>query len=111
MPLNATIGQVLRPIVAISLTCAGFLQVFSSSTCTKRSQVDNKATVFNRGITYQTKEEGLIKVSINLLGGHSNKNNIWSSGFAIAFVIVCVLNHVFETFYRSPEKTLKRVTN
>jgi hypothetical protein len=34
------------------------------STCTKRLQVDNKAPVFNRGITYQTKEKGLIKVSI-----------------------------------------------
>ncbi len=40
-----------------------FLWVFSSSTCTKRSQVDAKAPVFNRGITYQTKEKGLIKMS------------------------------------------------
>jgi hypothetical protein len=38
-------------------------------------------------------------------------NNIWSRGFAIAFVIVCDLNPVFEAFYRSPEKTLKKVTN
>ncbi len=45
------------------------------------------------------------------VGGHSNKNNIWLSGFTIVFVIVCVLNPVFKTFYRSPEKTLKRVTN
>ncbi len=64
MPLNAAIGQVLRPIVAIGHACASFFRVFSSSTCTKRSQVDAKAPVFNRGITYQTKEEGLIKVSI-----------------------------------------------
>jgi hypothetical protein len=41
-----------------------FLQVFSSSTCTKRLQIDAKAPVFNRGITYQTKEKGLIKMSI-----------------------------------------------
>jgi hypothetical protein len=41
-----------------------FFTSFSSSTCTKRSQVDAKAPVFNRGITYQTKEKGLIKVSI-----------------------------------------------
>jgi hypothetical protein len=41
-----------------------FLHVFSSSTRTKRSQVDAKAPVFNRGITYQTKEKSLIKVSI-----------------------------------------------
>jgi hypothetical protein len=64
MPLNASIGRVLRPIVAIGHACAGFLQVFSSSTRTKRSQVDAKAPVFNRGITYQTKEKGLIKMSI-----------------------------------------------
>jgi hypothetical protein len=64
MPLNATIGQVLQPIVAIGHTCAGFLQVSSSSTRTKRLQVDAKAPVFNRGITYQTKEKDLIKVSI-----------------------------------------------
>jgi hypothetical protein len=41
-----------------------FLRVFSLSTGTKRSQVDAKNPVFNRGITYQTKEKGLIKVSI-----------------------------------------------
>ncbi len=42
-----------------------FLRVFSSSTCTKRLQVDAKAPVFNiGGITYQTKEKGLIKMSI-----------------------------------------------
>jgi len=64
MPLNAAIMQVLQPIVAIGQTCAGFLQVFSLSTCTKRSQVDARAPVFNRGITYQTEEKGLIKVSI-----------------------------------------------
>ena len=64
MPLNAAIGQVLRPIVAIGHARAGFLRVFSSSTRTIRLQVDDKAPVFNRSITYQTKEKGLIKVSI-----------------------------------------------
>ncbi len=64
MPLNAAIGQVLQPIVAIGHACTGFLRVFSLSTCTKRWQVDAKAPVFNRGITYQTKEKGLIKMSI-----------------------------------------------
>ncbi len=48
MPLNAAIRQVLWPIVAIGHACAGFLQVFSLSTCTKRLQVDPKAPVFNR---------------------------------------------------------------
>ncbi len=62
MPLNTTIGQVLRAIVAIGHACAGFLQVFSLSTRTKRLQVDAKAPVFNRGITYQMKEKSLTKV-------------------------------------------------
>ncbi len=35
----------------------------------KRSQVDNKTPVFNRGMTYQMKEKGLIKVSIQFVGG------------------------------------------
>jgi hypothetical protein len=64
MPLNTAIGQVLQPIVAIGQAYLGFFQVFSSSTCTKRLQVDAKASVFNGDITYQTKEKGLIKVRI-----------------------------------------------
>jgi hypothetical protein len=64
MPLNAAIGRVLRPIVAIGQAYLGFFLVLSSSICTKRSWVNAKAPVFNRGITYQTKEKGLIKVHI-----------------------------------------------
>ncbi len=64
MPLNAAIGRVLRPIVAIGQAHLGFFQVFSSSTCTKRSRVDAKAPVFNKGVTYEMKEKGLVKVSI-----------------------------------------------
>ncbi len=41
-----------------------FFYLFSSSNCRKRSRVNAKAPVFNRGITYQTKEKGLTKVSI-----------------------------------------------
>ncbi len=48
---------------------AWFFCVFSSSTCTKRSQVDAKTPVFNRGITYQMKENSLLKVSIYFVGG------------------------------------------
>ncbi len=69
MPLNAAIGQVLWPIVAIGQAYLVFFQVFSSATCTKRLQVDAKAPVFNRGITYQTKEKGLVKVSTLFVGG------------------------------------------
>jgi hypothetical protein len=64
MPLNAAIRRVLQPIVAIGHAGAVILRVFSLSTCTKRLQVDAKTPVFNRVITYQTKEKGLIKVSI-----------------------------------------------
>ncbi len=41
-----------------------FFPGFSLSTCTKRLQIDAKAPVFNRDILYQTKEKGLIKMSI-----------------------------------------------
>jgi hypothetical protein len=64
MPLNAAIGRVLRPIVAIGQAYLNFVQVMSSSTCTKRLRVDTKAPAFKRGITYQTKEKGSIKVSL-----------------------------------------------
>ncbi len=64
MPLNAAIGQVLQSIVAIGQAYLGFFQVFSLSTCTKRSRVDAKAPIFNKGVTNQIKEKGLIKVSI-----------------------------------------------
>ncbi len=46
-----------------------FLRVFSSSTRTKKSQGESKAPVFNKGITYQTKEKGLTKVSEKYVGG------------------------------------------
>jgi hypothetical protein len=91
MPLNATIGRVSWPIVAIGQAYLDFFLVSSSSTRTKRSRVDAKAPVFNKGITYQMKEKGLIKVSIQFLGGVNYKNHIWLSGFSIAFVIVCNL--------------------
>jgi hypothetical protein len=40
----------------------GFFYVFSNRR--KRSQVEAKTPVFNKGMTYQTKEKGLTKVSI-----------------------------------------------
>ncbi len=52
MPLNATIGQVLWPIMTIGPACAGFFWCFHCQNRRKRSQVDTKAPVFNRGITY-----------------------------------------------------------
>jgi hypothetical protein len=69
MPLNAAIGQVLQPIVAIGQAYLGFFPVSSLSTRTKRTRVDAKALVFNKGITYQMKEKGLVKVSIQFVGG------------------------------------------
>jgi hypothetical protein len=41
-----------------------FFEFFSLLTCRKRPRVDAKAPVFNMGITYQTKEKGLTKVTI-----------------------------------------------
>ncbi len=51
MPLNATIGQVLWPIMTIGHARAVFL-CFHHQNRRKRLQVDAKAPVFNRGITY-----------------------------------------------------------
>jgi hypothetical protein len=41
-----------------------FFLCFHSQNCRKRSRADAKNPVFNKGMTYQTKEKGLIKVSI-----------------------------------------------
>ncbi len=41
-----------------------FFDVFHCQNRRKRLRVDAKTAVFNRGMTYQTKEKGLIKVSI-----------------------------------------------
>ncbi len=46
-----------------------FFTRFSSSTHKKKSRVELKAPVFNRGNTYQTKEKGLTKVSVKFVGG------------------------------------------
>ncbi len=51
MSLNATLGWVLRPIMTIGHTCADFFWCFHHQNRRKRSQVDTKAPVFNRGIT------------------------------------------------------------
>ena len=64
MPLNAAIGRVLRPTDTCGHSFFVFLRVFSSSTRIKTLPVESKAPVFNRGITYQTKEKGLTKVRI-----------------------------------------------
>ncbi len=66
-----------------------FFLCFHRQNPRKRSRVDTKAPVFNRGMTYQTKEKGLTKVTLNLFGGGSNrKNDICKSGYRIAFVFV-----------------------
>ncbi len=64
MPLNATIGRVLWPILTIGHACAGFFQCFHRQSRRKRLQIDAKAPVFNKGITYKMKEKGLTKVTI-----------------------------------------------
>jgi hypothetical protein len=47
---------------------------FSSSTNRKRLRVASKAHVFNKSMTYQTKEKGLAKVSLRIRQNiHENK--------------------------------------
>ncbi len=87
-----------------------FLLFFHCQNCRKRSQVDARTTVFNRGMTYQTKEKGLIKVSIKFSGGSIWQNNLWRSGCCIAFVFVETVSRAqlwtwiktrnFVTFYK-----------
>ncbi len=52
MPLNTTIGRVLRPIMTIGHACAGFFLCFHCQNHRKRLQIDAEAPVFNRGISY-----------------------------------------------------------
>ncbi len=52
MLLNATIGWVLGPIMTIGHACVFFFNFFHRQNHRKRSQVDAKAPVFNRSITY-----------------------------------------------------------
>jgi hypothetical protein len=54
-------------IVGTWLRC--FFLCFHCQNRRKRSRVDAKNPVFNRGMTYQMKEKGLIKVSIKFVGG------------------------------------------
>jgi hypothetical protein len=67
-PLVAAIRQVLRPLVAIGHTNAGFFMFFSLSTCKKRLQVNAKAPVFNKGMTYQSDGKDLTKVTKHFVG-------------------------------------------
>jgi hypothetical protein len=46
-----------------------FFNVFIVENQRKRSGVDAKTPVFNRGMTYQLKQKGLTKVSIYCIGG------------------------------------------
>jgi hypothetical protein len=46
-----------------------FFDVFHRQNRRKRSWVKAKAPVFNKGMTYQSKEKGLTKVSIYFVGG------------------------------------------
>jgi hypothetical protein len=46
-----------------------FVLCFHCQNRRKRSRVDAKNPVFNRGMTYQMKEKGLMKVSIYIVGG------------------------------------------
>jgi hypothetical protein len=48
----------------VHLWLNGFFDVFNRQNRRKKSRVDTKTPVFNKGMTYQRKEKGLIKVSI-----------------------------------------------
>ncbi len=53
-----------------------FFWCFNHQNRRKISRVNAKNPVFNRGMTYQTKEKGWIKVSIQFVGGLPWQNNL-----------------------------------
>ncbi len=68
----------------------------------KRSRVDAKTPVFNRGMTYQSKQKDLTKVSIYCIGGSNWHNSMCQSGYPVAFVLLeqC-LDPVFQTLIKT----------
>jgi hypothetical protein len=58
---SRAIGQVLCPLTQKQHGYTGFFDVFHRQNRRKRLQVNDKAPVLNRGMTYQTKEKGLTK--------------------------------------------------
>ncbi len=70
----------------------------------KRSQVDAKTSVFNRGMTYQSKQKGLTKVSIYFIGG----GLIERIAYARVVILLCLylleqcLDPVFRTLIKTP---------
>ena len=66
---GVAIGQVLCPIKWIGHGYDVFFWCFYCQNRRKRSRVDAKNPVFNRGMTYQSKQKGLTKVGIYCIGG------------------------------------------
>jgi hypothetical protein len=107
MPLNATIGWVLRPIMTIGHTSAGFFYVFIVKTIEKGRRLTLRPLFLIGVLHIKQKKRAYLRWVYNLLGGSNYKNNIWTRGFAIAFVFAIA---VFKTQNWSPEKTLNFVT-
>jgi hypothetical protein len=59
LPLGKYCGQQMQLVMHVPVFTSFFIV-----NSYKRSRVELKAPVFNRSITYQTKEKGLTKVSI-----------------------------------------------
>jgi hypothetical protein len=81
-------------------------QCFHHQNCRKRSRVDAKNPVFNRGMTYQMKEKGLIKVSIYFVGGVTMTELLMEEWETIAFVLVGMVSRAQ---LRDIVKTFKNV--
>jgi hypothetical protein len=98
MLLNATIGWVLRPIMTIGHACASFFDIFTVKTVEKvhRSML---RPLFSIGVLHvKRKRRAWLRSVNNMLGGFNTKINIWTRGFAIAFVIVCDLISCVQNF-------------
>jgi hypothetical protein len=85
-----------------------FFKCFHRQNHRKRSRVDAKTPVFNRGMTYQLKQKGLTKVSIYCIGG--GLSDIIAYAGVVFLVHLYSLEQCLDPMFRSLIKTLNFVT-
>jgi hypothetical protein len=85
-----------------------FLQCFYRQNRRKRSRVNAKTPVFNKGMTYQSKQKGLTKVSIFCIGGFLP--DIIAYARVVILLRLYSLEQCLDPVFWSSIKTLKFVT-
>ncbi len=85
-----------------------FFWCFHCQNCRKRSWVDAKTPVFNRGMTYQSKQKGLTKVSIYCIGGGLSDKIAYAR--VVILLRLYLLDQYLDPVFQSSIKTLNFVT-